>query len=186
MLSDFDRTLRGLSGPEMLECARSLLERLSGGAANAAVRPGAAELKPVGSENAGRAGPDGIYRGERNLRALDGTSPRDPGFAAARSGIPETGLSGGRLTRDSQRRAAETPDAPVETLRRSPPAALSTQTERAGDSSGSLPASSGAAFQGPEFLYDPAAGARGSEMSRVSDFFKRDSRRYDSGCSLNK
>lgn len=38
-----------------------------------------------------------------------------------------------------------------------------------------------AAFRGPERQYEGAVGARGMEMRRISDYFRRDSRRYDSG-----
>lgn len=38
-----------------------------------------------------------------------------------------------------------------------------------------------AAFQGPERQYEGAVGARGTEMRRISDYFRRDSRRYDTG-----
>ena len=38
-----------------------------------------------------------------------------------------------------------------------------------------------AAFRGPERHYEGAIGARGTEMSRISEFFRRDSRRYDTG-----
>lgn len=38
-----------------------------------------------------------------------------------------------------------------------------------------------AAFRGPERQYEGAVGARGTEMRRISDYFRRDSRRYDTG-----
>ena len=38
-----------------------------------------------------------------------------------------------------------------------------------------------AAFRGPERHYEGAVGARGTEMRRISEFFRRDSRRYDTG-----
>lgn len=38
-----------------------------------------------------------------------------------------------------------------------------------------------AAFRGPERQYEGAVGARGMEMRRISDYFRRDSRRYDTG-----
>lgn len=38
-----------------------------------------------------------------------------------------------------------------------------------------------AAFRGPERQYEGAVGARGMEMRRISEYFRRDSRRYDTG-----
>ena len=38
-----------------------------------------------------------------------------------------------------------------------------------------------AAFRGPERHYEGAVGARGTEMRRISEYFRRDSRRYDAG-----
>lgn len=187
MLSNFDKTVRGLSSTEMLECAKVLLERLSGGGAagNAgAVRPGAPDIGPAGRGGSGDAGPAGLHGGKHSFRDLDGTFAGAPAFGGG-TGSPDTRRDGERLIRQSQRPDAGTDNTPVGVLRRST-SATAAAAERNGPSTTPVPASAGAAFQGPEHRYDPAAGARGAEMSRVSDFFKRDSRRYDSGCSLKK
>ena len=41
-----------------------------------------------------------------------------------------------------------------------------------------------AAFRGPERQYEGAVGARGTEMRRISDYFRRVSRRYDTGFTM--
>lgn len=184
-MSGFDRTLRGLSSREMLECARGLLACLTDGEGGS-LRGAAdiAEIEPVGrrgerpeagrtrktraggemrgAEIRRRAGYEygaGEYHGRRGSYEMD-MSDAGPG-----------GGSGEDVTAESQRREGDF-------YGRAEPAAR-------GDTSGGwVNTAPGAAFCGPERRYDGAVGARGMEMSRVSEFFRRDSRRYDAGCML--
>lgn len=184
-MSGFDKTLRGLSGREMLECARGLLECLTGGGDGAA--RGAGEIAGIGPVERAGAGPAAEtarrerWQGERGALSRrgdayeyglrDGPDGRgDYEWETADAG--RGGGRGGDVPAEHERRAAETRGGAART-------APSVAAPGAGPG-----ASSGAAFCGPERRYDGAVGARGMEMSRVSEFFRRDSRRYDAGCAL--
>lgn len=181
-MSGFDRALGALGREEMLECARGLLRVLAGDAGDSSGASGGSGLAhgvrraggrgvsaggeagafwPVarGRAQAGRVGrgADGAradIRGGRELERLPGAGS-ERGYGAQAEGPERRGREGG----------------PSVGLR-----------ERALERDGAQAVGAGAAaFSGPERRYENSAGARGMEMSRVSDFFRRDSRRYDAG-----
>lgn len=183
-MSGFDRALGALDRREMLECARGLLRVLAGEAG------GLSAASPVsggvGGE-AGRAGgrenfPDGeageLEYGARDLAAA-GRAGRDVrrsrgGERERRGGFPDETENAERAQED-----AGAPDGAERPGRGSFRLSRGREIAERGEPDGS--GGSGAAFAGPERRYDNAVGARGMEMSRVSDYFRRDSRRYDSG-----
>lgn len=126
------------------------------------------------------------------LRVLEGTPPREsPGDALARAILravppaPADGESAAERSVLAAQAAART------LLTRIFPgnAPAAPQSESGGENA--APGSAAAAARGEETRAAPAerslrrderaVGARGLEMSRVSDYFRRDSRRYDSG-----
>ncbi len=181
-MSGFDRALGALGRQEMLECARGLLRFLAGAGA----------LSGSAAASGGAAGIDGRVGG-RGVPATAEAGASGGGFALAAAGRAGRDV---RQVRGGQERArrevfdgfegAESaperggePDGPERRER-----ALSLfprGRERAARWEPDSCGGSGPAFAGPERRYDSAVGARGMEMSRVSDFFRRDSRRYDAG-----
>lgn len=178
-MSGFDRTLGALSREEMLECARGLLRYLTGSDTAAGTDTTAASYSAAGrGEYASFLSADGARRREerdRDLSLAAERAEREGGVRPVERGeygpesvsgaggpegtlqIPEQELPG------EQRRLFGVPAA---------------GRVRASDTDG---AADTAPFQGPERRYENAVGARGMEMSRVSDYFRRDSRRYDAG-----
>lgn len=179
-MSGFDRALGALSRQEMLECARGLLKFLTGEAGRV-------------SGAGGEAGLDGVRRAGRrgdSAEAESGASvPGARDVAAAGRG----GRRGGGVPESERvRRGADGPEsaewrrgygeAAEGADRRGEPALSSAARERGAVREDAQDSGAGAAaFQGPERRYENAVGARGMEMSRVSDYFRRDSRRYDAG-----
>lgn len=177
-MSGFDRTLGALSREEMLECARGLLRYLTGVEGTAEADTAALLTASGHGEYGAGFSADGVRRREERDRDLSlaaeraeregGVRPVErgeygPGSVSGAGGpegtlqIPEQELPG------EQRRLFGVPAA---------------GRVRASDTDG---AADTAPFQGPERRYENAVGARGMEMSRVSDYFRRDSRRYDAG-----
>lgn len=125
------------------------------------------------------------------LRVLEGTPPREsPGDALARAILravppaPSDGESAAEKSVSAAQAAARTLLSRV--FPGNAPAAQ--KSESGGENA--APGSAAAAARGEETRAaaerslrrdERAVGARGLEMSRVSDYFRRDSRRYDSG-----
>lgn len=183
-MSGFDRTLRGLSSRELLECARGLLACLTGGEGGSARNTAdAADFEPVR-----RGGPEPAVNTAREARAR-GTRgaqvQRRAGYEYGAGDYPDGREPFERDTPDAGRGAGGGEGVTAETRRRDGDFyAVSDPAARGGTSDREVNPASGAAFCGPERRYDGAVGARGMEMSRVSDFFRRDSRRYDTGFAL--
>ena len=154
-MSGFSAALRGLRGQDMEESARALLRRLEGGAAYPAAKAGTAEAR---TENlAGLSPVPGAEDGDKRAQAAPAAAEEEAA-AEREAWRQESGQLTKRLrelSREREQAAADGGTADKEERR--------------------------AAFAGPERRYENAVGGRGMEMSRVSEFFRRDSRRYDAG-----
>ncbi len=182
-MSGFDRALGALSRREMLECARGLLKVLAGeaGEASALASGGAAGIDGDVARAGGRRGLAGAEAGASGGGAFGlaaaGRAGRDVRQARGGERARREGVSGGLEGAENVTERGGALDGPERRGRSVSLGARERESVERGDVSGG----SGAAFAGPERRYDDAAGARGMEMSRVSDYFRRDSRRYDAG-----
>lgn len=179
-MSGFGRALRAMSREEMLECARGLLACLSG-------RDG----------EAGSFGPDAAPagRGAGGARAVTEAGRARPGAAGAEAeGAGPAGYEGGIRPVERGEYAPEYTQGAEKGGRGASGAQAREEAgaERrfevrggggvhSGAAGGEPGTAWAAAFQGPDRRYENAVGARGTEMGRVSDYFRRDSRRYDAG-----
>lgn len=184
-MSGFDRALGAMSRREMLECARGLLKVLAGEAGSSPASGGAGGI----DGDVARAG----GRGFLSTAGAEAGASGGGAFglaAAGRAGRDARQTRGGGRTRredfsDGPEGAENVPErgedleGPERRERRFSLGLRERESAERGDLDRSGDA--GAAFAGPERRYDNATGARGMEMSRVSDYFRRDSRRYDAG-----
>lgn len=181
-MSGFDRMLGALSARDMLECARGLLRFLAGEAGGSAAAPAASG---GGGGEAGRAGgredlpggEAGEFGGVRELAAA-GRGGREVRRSRGGERARRENFDGGGDARKAREDAGAL-DGADRRAREAFRLPRGSEDAERGEPDG--PGGAGAAFAGPERRYDNAVGARGMEMSRVSDYFKRDSRRYDTG-----
>ena len=179
-MSGFDRALGAMSRQEMLECARGLLKVLAGGSAAAsAASGGVGGIDGDVGRAGGRGGFDraGAGAAGRGVFDMEAAGRAGRGARQARGERARRGGFDGLEGAESARESGEVLDGPERRERAASP--LSREWERA--ARGDVSDGAGAAFAGPERRYENAVGARGMEMSRVSDYFRRDSRRYDAG-----
>lgn len=178
-MSGFDRALGALSRQEMLECARGLLRVLAGAEARGASGAGGGLGLDGGVRRSGGRGVS-AEAGAFGAGARDLTEAGRAGRGAAEmQALGRAGRGFERLESGEGRRefGGETGDLE----RRERALGLSVRArERSGEGE-ERDAGQTAGFLGPERRYENAVGARGMEMSRVSDYFRRDSRRYDAG-----
>ena len=175
-MSGFERALRAMSREEMCECARELMACLTGRIGKGETR---AELVSGAAEN--RAGHEwGAYAREEIQRSERGTKAAR---TAERGGnIRDAGHGGDGSELTERTRIPEGAVQTPEVVRARYGRRFEVYGDRRYRGGGGTDIETGAAvFQGPERRYENAVGARGSEMSRVSDYFRRDSRRYDAG-----
>ena len=181
-MSGFDRALGTLSRREMLECARGLLKALAGDSDSAAAAAGGGglggDVGRAGTRGASAAAEAGAYDGGGFGLAEAGRGGRGDRQVGNRTGRARRGAVDGPGGPDGARESGEALDG---TERREREVFSTLSRERGNFDRRDSRGGSGAAFAGPERRYEDAAGARGMEMSRVSDFFRRDSRRYDAG-----
>lgn len=177
-MSGFMHTLYAMDRRELVECARGLLACLAGAEATA---------DSVGGERgepAARAGGghSGFGFGEAGGERRGGLSPGAAGTQAGaerRGGAAEAERAGRGLIHTEQAGRGGLEGAALDGAGEGPCAARGPEPAVRGSADGAGGGQeSTAAFQGPERRYENAVGARGMEMSRVSEFFKRDSRRY--------
>ena len=161
----FDRLVSGLSRAELDECALDLLDILGG----AAPEKGAADA--LWEEVAHSAASPGDRAAETDADNQGAKLTAD--IKAAAKKISEMLFGGG------------TPYGPRETAGESPAraqAAPGAAADAAGRAAAADYTSAAAGLaRNAHARYENAVGIRGLEMSRVSDYFRRDSRRYDSG-----
>lgn len=183
-MSGFDRMLKTLGREDMLRCAQSLLKALSGQADADAGYGGESTAAAAGKRSGGgrlsaAAGSEALgYGGQSTAAAVrrerGGVSAPGGAGQTERAALPDGGASvvepcGPGDTPRPALRARGAGDGEADAAERGRAYGLSGTEADA------------AAFSGPERRYDNAVGARDMEMSRVSDYFRRDSRRYDAG-----
>jgi hypothetical protein len=152
-MREFEKSLRGLSQAQLEQCAKTLLERLNGAGAAATVE------RQTWDES-----------GEKARKRQDyGQAAEVSATEAADAYAQDTG---------GETKTAETAQETVLLRKRLDELSREREKNLAGEDGDN---GVSAAFRGPERRYDNAVGSRGMEMSRVSDFFRRDSRRYDAG-----
>lgn len=174
-MSGFERALRAMSREEMCECARELMACLTGRSGKGETRT---ELKAGAAEN--RVGHEwGAYTREEIRRSERRTEAART--AGCGGDIRDAGRGGDGSELTERARIPEGAVQTPEVVRARYGRRFEVYGDRRSRGGGTDIETGAAAFQGPERRYENAVGARGSEMSRVSDYFRRDSRRYDAG-----
>ena len=165
-MSDFQKELRALSGEEMRSWASLLLRRLQGDGERAAPET------------------ETVFSSARNVREETRTRAASR-LLVPEEAAPETGRAEPEpeSAREDALRGNEAAEGEIQTLRTRLESLSRERTGRTQDENGEERGES-VPFSGPEIRYENAQGARGMEMDRVSEFFRRDSRRYDAGFRL--
>ena len=156
----FEKALRGLKETELLSAAEALLRLLDGG-----------EQRSPGGLASGAAG-----TAERGAARWDGPVTPDPAFRAVQTTdttLPEARAAAERAAEERQR-LAESLEALSRERQRTVPAPSGITTPAAAETGGG--AVGAAASRETRF-----AVAGEIDPEAVSEFFRRDSRRYDSG-----
>lgn len=157
-MSEFNRLLRSMSGEEIRRCAGELAEALGGG---------------TGQSYRVSAGPS-----ERTARGR----ARPTEIESEASALSEAPADSGDEREDVNNEPQSAEQSELEKkLRELSEVKLISLGGKTAEDTGEDAESGRTAFSGPERRYENEVGARSAEMNRVSDFFKRDSRRYDAG-----
>lgn len=157
-MSEFNRLLRSMSGEQVRRCAGELAEALGGGTGQSY----RVSASPSERTTRGRARP-----------AEDESEAPIPYEAPAESGDERE--EGKKEPQSAERAELE------KKLRELSESKLTSLGGETAENTGEAAEGGRTAFSGPERRYENEVGARSAEMNRVSDFFKRDSRRYDAG-----
>jgi hypothetical protein len=151
-MDDFDNLVKSLSGEELEACAGELLALLEGRKKTAGAADELAyELADSTARAENTAGAENTPGDEQDGTVIQRAARLIAGFIA---GTERNGNGGDA--------------APAQT-----DANLKKAAENTADTSAARPAEAE--------RYENAVGLRGLEMGRVSDYFRRDSRRYDTG-----